>query len=69
MTIRDPETDAEWQDAVDGAAFWLLVDDARLYGLITGGPVVDRARCFALLERGRARGLQPKPPKAYEALR
>jgi hypothetical protein len=60
-TRRDPQTRAEWQAAVDAAAFWLLIDDARLYGLVTG-PVVDRERCFDLIARGRAFGVEPCEP-------
>jgi hypothetical protein len=59
MTTRDPETPAEWQAAIDMAASWLLVDSARQYGLITGGPVVDVVRCDQLLTAGRARGVVP----------
>jgi hypothetical protein len=31
----------------------LLIDDARLYGLIDSGPDVDRGRCADVLERAR----------------
>lgn len=56
---RAPETPAEWQAAVDGAEFLLLVDSARQYGLIEGGPVVNCDRAAELLERGRALGYTP----------
>lgn len=57
---RDPQTPAEWQEAVDAAAFWLLVDSAKHYGLVTG-PTIDGARCEAILARGRAQGVRPAP--------
>ena len=56
----EPHTDAEWHAAVDAAAFWLLIEDARAYGLVTGGPTVDRDRCELLLLAGRRRGIFPK---------
>lgn len=38
------------------AAALLLIDDARLYGLVDGGPEVDRGRCEQVLEElARAR--------------
>ena len=55
----DPQTAAEWQDAVDGAAGFRAIEDARMYGLIQGGPKVDIARCDEILERGAARGITP----------
>jgi len=57
---RDPRTPAEWQEVVDGARAFLLLDDCRLYGLLTGGPKIDRDRCIELIERGRARGVVPQ---------
>jgi hypothetical protein len=59
MKTRDPKTPAEWQAAVDTAEACLLIDSARQYGLITGGPVVDVDRCEQILIRGRARGFTP----------
>jgi len=55
---RDPETAAEWQEAVDAARFFLLPDSAIQYGLVTG-PKVDADRCQGLLDRGRALGFSP----------
>lgn len=57
---RDPESATEWQDAVNAARFYLLLDDARLYGLVTGGPVVNRDRCRDLLREGERRGWVPR---------
>lgn len=58
---QDPQTAAEWQEAVDAANFFLIVDSCRQYGLITGGPDVDQERCSDILTRGAALGYQPAP--------
>jgi hypothetical protein len=55
---RDPQTPAEWQDAVNAAEACLLLDSARLYGFVTGGPGVNIARCEQILEGGRARQIR-----------
>lgn len=36
---QDPQTPEEWQEAVNAAEFYTLVESARLYGLITNGKV------------------------------
>lgn len=41
------------------SAACLLIDDARLYGLIDGGPEVDREQCEAVLERLKREGIVP----------
>lgn len=58
---RDPRTPAEWQDAVNIAEFFLLIDSARQYGLITGGPKTDVDRCVEILREGERRGIHPLP--------
>lgn len=58
---RNPGTPAEWQLAVDSAEACLLLDSARQYGLIEGGPGVNVDRCVEILEHGRARGIVPTP--------
>lgn len=57
--MSDPETPAEWQEAVDAAEGLLLIDSARQYGLITGGPKIDVERCQEILRRGREHGVYP----------
>jgi hypothetical protein len=59
--MRNPRTPDEWQLAVDGAKFYLGVDAARQYGLITGGPKVNAERCQRLLELGKRKGYTPAP--------
>jgi len=56
---RDPQTSAEWQQAVDAAYACLALDSARHYGLVTGGPSVDVERCEDILARGKSRGIEP----------
>lgn len=41
------------------AEFYLLLESCRLYGLITGGPVVRSRRCVYVLEKAKARGVVP----------
>lgn len=55
----EPQTDAEWQDAVNAAEACLLLESARRYGLVTGGPGVDVDRCEHILAGGRARQIVP----------
>jgi hypothetical protein len=56
---RDPITPLEWQDAVDGAQFYLHLDACRQYGLLTGGPEVNIERCEEILRRGDKLGYRP----------
>lgn len=57
---RDPQTPAEWQDAVNCAEACLLFESARLYGLVTGGLSIDVDRCEQILADGRARQVLPR---------
>lgn len=52
---RDPRTAEEWQEAVDQAEFFLLVESARLYGLITTDLKIDAERCIEIRAGGRRR--------------
>jgi hypothetical protein len=58
--MKQPTTPAEWQEVVNMAEAMLLVDSARQYGLITGGPKVNAERCHQLLDDGREFGFRPK---------
>ena len=49
------------------AAGCLLIDDARLYGLIDGGPSIDRVRCRAVLDRLEAEGIVPEQDEISNA--
>lgn len=56
---RDPRTPREWQEAADLAWTLLMVDSAKQYGLITGGPAVNLDRCETILHRASRRGIKP----------
>ncbi len=58
---RDPQTDTEWQEAVDAAHGALALDAARQYGLVMGGPVINAARCDEIIRRGAQRGVRASP--------
>lgn len=68
MIARDPKTPEEWQEAVDAAQVLLMILSARLYGLITGGPTANVARCEEILRKGRDRGIRPSPNCVQKAL-
>lgn len=55
----DPQTPDQWQLAVDLADWYLHVDAARAYGLITTAVQIDVERCHQLVERGAALGITP----------
>lgn len=57
--MKQPRTRDQWQEAVDLAEVYLVIDSARKYGLVRGGPAVDVDRCEQLLACGRARGITP----------
>lgn len=54
-----PQTEQEWQEAVDLADGLLAVVSARAYGLVAGGPEVDVDRCYSILRRGAELGFSP----------
>jgi hypothetical protein len=62
----EPQTEVEWQIAVDAANALLRIDAARQYGLIEGGPAIDVDRCVELIERGAARGTMPRRESVEE---
>ena len=53
-----PKSDAEMLVLVEQAEAWLLFDAAEKYGLITGGPTVDVARCEEIIAEGKERELE-----------
>jgi len=57
---ENPRTREQWREAVNTAHFLLLLDSARQYGLVTGGPEIDVERCEEILTLGKARGIEPK---------
>ena len=66
---RLPENDEEWQQAVNAAKGLLALHSSYVYGLVTGGPVVDAERCDFVLEEGHKRGFMPSPTAIEDVLR
>jgi len=56
----DPITDEEWQEVVNNIEVLRLIDAARQYGLITGGPEINQDRCDELLAKARRKGIYPQ---------
>ncbi len=57
---KDPGTPEQWQEAVDLAHTFILLDAARSHGLVSGGPGVNLARCEEILARGAGLGYTPR---------
>lgn len=55
----EPQTYEEWQRVADIAGGALVLRDARRYGLVVGGPVVNVARCEEILTRAAQLGVTP----------
>jgi hypothetical protein len=66
--VREPSTPQEWQEAVDAAELLLLIDAARQYGIITGGPPVNVARACEIKLKGLSMGIRPAPDLVQKAL-
>jgi hypothetical protein len=64
---RQPLTVDEWNEAATLAAACLLIDDARLYGFVVGGPTVDRERCVEVLDQAARVGIVPTKLAAEQA--
>jgi len=67
--MKQHQTRNEWQLSVDLASFYLHLDSARKYGLVTGGPEINLRRCEEILEAGRAQGITPSPNHVEEIAR
>lgn len=66
---RNPRTPAEWQEAADGAQVMLLIDAARQYGLVAGGPECNQERCVEILQLAKRRGIVPREDCVERAFR
>lgn len=65
MGHKEPMNADDWQEAVDLAEFMLLIDSARLYGLVEVGQLgINADRCDQILKRGAKLGF--RPAKAQE---
>lgn len=62
--MADPQTHDEWQAAADSAEALLLLDSARQYGLLTGGPKVNVDRAQEILDAAAKLGITPRPDAA-----
>lgn len=66
--MREPRTDEEWKEAADLALYWWRFDRARYFGIIKGGPEVDREWCREILLRASVRGQTPEARDLEKAL-
>jgi len=57
MRARLPKTKTEWAEAAACAEACLRLEAARLYGLLTGGPTINVARCERVLAGAKRRGV------------
>lgn len=57
--IRDPQSLDEWQEAADAAYAMLLIDAARNFGIIVGGPQVNRERAEWILDEAAKLEIKP----------
>jgi hypothetical protein len=58
--LSDPQTPDEWREAVAAADAMLVLSDCRdFYGIVKGGPAINRDRCIEIIERGRELGYEP----------
>lgn len=69
MNLLDPQTDQEWQEAVNIAAALRTIADVKMYGLMEGGPEINVERCDEIVEQGAARGFTPKGQRSSERYR
>jgi hypothetical protein len=56
-TLPAPHAEDEWRSLARAASGLLLIDDARCYRLITGGPAIDRERCVEILDMAGEHGI------------
>ena len=68
MGKNEPSTDAEWQLCVDACTGLRMIEDAKLYGLLEGGPEINMERIDYFLERAAEKGIQPSKPPAELAI-
>lgn len=61
---RDPQTPAEWQEALDAATALRAIADCMMYGLVQGGPTINVERCDDLIARARRLRFRPSAPAA-----
>jgi hypothetical protein len=57
--MNEPETPQEWQEAVNLAELYSLIDSAVKYGLVEYTGKINIERCYDILEQGRKRNVYP----------
>jgi hypothetical protein len=57
--MEEPQTESEWQEAVDLADFYLHLHAAVAYGLVTYTGEINVERCQYILQYGRDRNITP----------
>ena len=67
MIVQDPQTPEEWRVVAQMAAGLRLIEDARLYGFLVGGPTIDVERVDDVIDRARELGLAPTVDEAQQA--
>ncbi len=66
--IEEPQTDAEWQAAVDEAEAWLMIHLTIKHGLVEYSGKINAVRCREILERGQKKHIHPSPEALDELL-
>lgn len=67
--MSDPINDVEWQEACDAAHGALILDSARKYGFVTGGPEIDVPRCEEIINRALTEhGISPSQTSVEDFL-
>lgn len=64
----DPKSPAQWREAAAMAEACLMLESARMYGLVEGGPGVNSDRCVELLGRAKQRGIVPTKAEVDQAI-
>jgi hypothetical protein len=57
--VNEPESPKDWQEALNLAELYSLVDSAVKYGLVEYTGEINVERCHDILEQGRKRGVYP----------
>lgn len=62
--MKDPQTKEEWKEAANAAQFLLLLDSARMYGLVNTSIQVNSDRCVLVLQEAKRKGITPDSDEA-----
>lgn len=67
--MKDPKTPKELRSAAAMATACLLLDSARRYSLVKGGPKVNVDRCFEIIARAKKADCSPTKAEEDAAIR